>query len=187
MHTHTHTLTHTHTCTHTHMHTHTHRFLRHVEDGYRSNPYHNRVHTADVLQTMHVLLKRGGMQPGYADPLSHMACLLAAVRRGWCGCGCGCGCVQDSVCVCVWLGLSVCMCVYVCVYVCVCKNLYVGVLCVFVCVCLWLGLSVCVYVFVVRCVFVCLYVCVICVSAPFHTRRATRAGQRRRPSIKLCA
>ena len=152
MHTHTHTLTHTHTCTHTHMHTHKHRFLRHVEDGYRSNPYHNRVHTADVLQTMHVLLKRGGMQPGYADPLSHMACLLAAVRRGWCGCGCGCVCVQDSVCVCVWLGLSVC-----------------------------------VYVFVVRCVFVCLYVCVICVSAPFHTRRATRAGQRRRPSIKLCA
>ena len=29
---------------------------------------------------MHVLLNRGGLAPGYADPLSMLACYLAAVR-----------------------------------------------------------------------------------------------------------
>ncbi len=32
-----------------------------VEDGYPDNPYHNRVHAADVLRTLHVLLHRGGV------------------------------------------------------------------------------------------------------------------------------
>ena len=43
------------------------------------NPYHNCTHAADVLQTMHVLLHRGGLVPGYADPLSLLACYLAAI------------------------------------------------------------------------------------------------------------
>ena len=43
------------------------------------NPYHNRTHAADVLQTLHVLLHRGGLVPGYADPITLLACYLAAI------------------------------------------------------------------------------------------------------------
>ncbi len=32
-----------------------------IEDGYAENPYHSRVHAADVLRTLHVLLHRGGV------------------------------------------------------------------------------------------------------------------------------
>lgn len=53
----------------------------------QDNPYHNRTHAADVLQTMHMLLRRGGLTPGYADPLTQVACLLAAVSEGWAGPG----------------------------------------------------------------------------------------------------
>lgn len=56
------------------------RFLRCIEEGYRHNPYHNRAHAADVLQTMHVLLHHGGLAPGYADPMGVLSCYLAAVR-----------------------------------------------------------------------------------------------------------
>lgn len=55
------------------------RFLHCVEEGYKKNPYHNSTHAADVLQTMHVLLHRGGLVPGYADPMTLMACYLAAI------------------------------------------------------------------------------------------------------------
>ncbi|KAJ9516143.1 hypothetical protein QJQ45_024571 [Haematococcus lacustris] len=54
------------------------RFLRAIEAGYQANAYHNATHAADVLQTMHVVLQRSGMLPRYADPLTHLACLLAA-------------------------------------------------------------------------------------------------------------
>ncbi|KAJ9516140.1 hypothetical protein QJQ45_024568, partial [Haematococcus lacustris] len=54
------------------------RFLRAIEAGYQANAYHNAIHAADVLQTMHVVLQRSGMLPRYADPLTHLACLLAA-------------------------------------------------------------------------------------------------------------
>lgn len=57
------------------------RFLRAVEAGYRDNPYHNRTHAADVLQTMHALLTRGGLVPHYADPLTQLACYLAAATH----------------------------------------------------------------------------------------------------------
>ncbi|GFH30816.1 phosphodiesterase, partial [Haematococcus lacustris] len=54
------------------------RFLRAIEDGYINNPYHSKTHAADVLQTYNLILKRGGLIPGYVDPLTHVACLLAA-------------------------------------------------------------------------------------------------------------
>ncbi|GFH21001.1 3'5'-cyclic nucleotide phosphodiesterase [Haematococcus lacustris] len=55
------------------------RWLCCIEDGYCANPYHNRSHAADVLQTMHMLLTRGGLVPGYADQQSMLAAYLAAV------------------------------------------------------------------------------------------------------------
>lgn len=45
----------------------------------RDCPYHNRTHASDVLQTMHVIVTRSGLLPHYADPLTHLACYLAAV------------------------------------------------------------------------------------------------------------
>ncbi|KXZ47713.1 hypothetical protein GPECTOR_33g595 [Gonium pectorale] len=55
------------------------RFLRRLEEGYRPNPYHSKTHAADVLQTFNVVIHRGGLSPGYVDPLSLMACYLAAL------------------------------------------------------------------------------------------------------------
>ncbi|KAJ9508536.1 hypothetical protein QJQ45_012079 [Haematococcus lacustris] len=53
------------------------RWLCCIEDGYCTNAYHNKVHAADVVQTMHVLLTRG-LGSGYADKLSMLAAYLAA-------------------------------------------------------------------------------------------------------------
>ena len=39
------------------------RFLIRIEQGYPSNPYHSRVHAADVLRMYHTLLTRGGVLP----------------------------------------------------------------------------------------------------------------------------
>lgn len=55
------------------------RFLRRIESGYRTNPYHNATHASDVLQTMHCIITRGGLTPGYVDPMHLMACYTAAV------------------------------------------------------------------------------------------------------------
>lgn len=63
------------------------RYLRRIEEGYKANPYHNKTHASYVLQTMHVLIHRGGMIPGYVDPLTHVGCYLAAVRYS-CGIAC---------------------------------------------------------------------------------------------------
>ena len=38
-----------------------HRFLLRIEQGYPNNPYHSRVHAADVLRMFHVVLTRGGV------------------------------------------------------------------------------------------------------------------------------
>ena len=46
------------------------RFLLRIEQGYPSNPYHSRVHAADVLRMYHVVLTRGGVLPA----------LMASVR-----------------------------------------------------------------------------------------------------------
>ena len=40
---------------------------------------HNAVHASDVLQTFHMIVCQGGLIPGYVDPLTHLACLLAAI------------------------------------------------------------------------------------------------------------
>jgi hypothetical protein len=55
------------------------RFLRRIEEGYKTNPYHNSIHASDVLQTMHVMMHRGGLAPGYVDPLTMMAAYTAAI------------------------------------------------------------------------------------------------------------
>ncbi len=56
------------------------QFLMRVEEGYPSNSYHNRIHAADVLQSLHVLLFRGGlMQSGYCDDISLVSCFLSAI------------------------------------------------------------------------------------------------------------
>lgn len=56
------------------------RFLKQVEDAYLPNPYHSKTHAADVLQTLHVCVTRGGMLgSGYADPLAQLAAYFAAV------------------------------------------------------------------------------------------------------------
>jgi hypothetical protein len=58
------------------------QFLHRVEEGYPSNPYHNRMHAADVLQSLHVLLCQGGlMQSNVCDDLSLLSCYLAAVSK----------------------------------------------------------------------------------------------------------
>ena len=56
------------------------RFLLLIEDGYPDNPYHNRIHAADVLQSLHVILCRGQlMEKGFCDDISLLSCYLSAI------------------------------------------------------------------------------------------------------------
>jgi hypothetical protein len=56
------------------------RYLMRIEDGYPTNPYHNRIHASDVLQSLHVLVARGGLRDKeYCDDVSLLACYLSAV------------------------------------------------------------------------------------------------------------
>ncbi len=58
------------------------KFLMRIEDGYPNNPYHNRIHAADVLQSLHVLVVRGGLKAPdhtYCDDVSLASCYLSAV------------------------------------------------------------------------------------------------------------
>ena len=55
------------------------RFLRRVEDGYLPNPYHNKTHAADVLQSQFMLLTAGGLGRRAADPLVLLAAMLSAI------------------------------------------------------------------------------------------------------------
>jgi hypothetical protein len=57
-----------------------------LEAGYHDRekvPYHCREHAAHVLQGMHVILTRGQLLEGSLDPVTHLACLLAAVGEPW--------------------------------------------------------------------------------------------------------
>lgn len=69
-----------HACMRTHTHSPvpdiTHRFLVAVEDRYMDNPYHNRMHAADVLRTLHVIMTRGGVRQ--AMHAAHDIALLSA-------------------------------------------------------------------------------------------------------------
>ncbi|KAF5833462.1 hypothetical protein DUNSADRAFT_10217 [Dunaliella salina] len=51
-------------------------FLLTVEDRYIDNPYHNRIHAADVLRTLHVMMSRGGIRQAMHS--THDIALLAA-------------------------------------------------------------------------------------------------------------
>ncbi|KAF5830629.1 hypothetical protein DUNSADRAFT_14253 [Dunaliella salina] len=56
------------------------KFLMKIEDGYPRNPYHNRVHAADVLRSLHVLVLRGGLiDYGYCDDINLFSCYLSSI------------------------------------------------------------------------------------------------------------
>ncbi len=55
------------------------RFFRRVEEGYRPNPYHSKTHAADVMQSFHVIIHRGGLAPGEEG---------TAAGKGWMGWSC---------------------------------------------------------------------------------------------------
>ena len=67
-------------------------FLCRVEEGYRDNPYHCRIHAADVLRNLYVVMQRGGVLksafPETMD-LSLLSSFFAAIvhdfdhRCGW--------------------------------------------------------------------------------------------------------
>eukprot|EP00798_Chlamydomonas_sp_ICE-L_P023521 gene23521-9044_t len=56
--------------------THLIKFLLKVEQGYKSNPYHSRIHATDVLQKYYVILTQGGLVPGSANKLTLLGCML---------------------------------------------------------------------------------------------------------------
>lgn len=57
------------------------RFFVAVEENYSNNPYHNRVHAADVLRTLHVIMHHGGVRQALhkAQDIALLATYLAAV------------------------------------------------------------------------------------------------------------
>ncbi|KAK9824027.1 hypothetical protein WJX72_007091 [[Myrmecia] bisecta] len=54
------------------------RFLRAIEEGYPNNPYHNRSHAADVLQSTFMLITQGGLS---TNRLCHLAAYTAAIMH----------------------------------------------------------------------------------------------------------
>mmetsp|Transcript_55027 Transcript_55027/g.129775 ORF Transcript_55027/g.129775 Transcript_55027/m.129775 type:complete len:703 (+) Transcript_55027:274-2382(+) len=52
-------------------------FLRQIESGHLENPYHNATHVADVVQSMHCMLSKGGLNK-FVGRLELLAGLLAA-------------------------------------------------------------------------------------------------------------
>ncbi len=55
------------------------RLLHALEAGYPANPYHNQVHAADVLRSLHVLLRAARLNTHYVDRLGLLAAYFAAV------------------------------------------------------------------------------------------------------------
>ncbi|GAX79133.1 hypothetical protein CEUSTIGMA_g6573.t1 [Chlamydomonas eustigma] len=55
-------------------------FLMSIELHYNPHHYHNKTHAADVLQMMHVIVKRSLLKCGVADaPLAKLAYVVAAM------------------------------------------------------------------------------------------------------------
>eukprot|EP00038_Savillea_parva_P027493 m.59893 g.59893 ORF g.59893 m.59893 type:complete len:719 (-) comp7923_c0_seq1:1118-3274(-) len=54
------------------------RYLRNVERAYPRNPYHNRVHALDVMQTCHSVLAHSPELKTTLDPIEKLALLLGA-------------------------------------------------------------------------------------------------------------
>jgi len=52
-------------------------FLRQIETGHLDNPYHNATHVADVVQSMHCLITKGGLHK-FLGRIEILAALLAA-------------------------------------------------------------------------------------------------------------
>eukprot|EP00761_Pharyngomonas_kirbyi_P014183 gb/GECH01014213.1/.p1 GENE.gb/GECH01014213.1/~~gb/GECH01014213.1/.p1 ORF type:complete len:639 (+),score=144.73 gb/GECH01014213.1/:1-1917(+) len=52
--------------------------LEKLENGYQNNPYHNKIHAADVLQTMHSLIQMGEMTR-YFTELDVLSIIIAAI------------------------------------------------------------------------------------------------------------
>ena len=53
-------------------------WLAHIEGQYNDTPYHNRVHAADVTQTVHAMIATGGLRDFLTD-MEVLAILLAAI------------------------------------------------------------------------------------------------------------
>lgn len=53
-------------------------FLRAIESGHQDNPYHNATHVADVMQSMHCLLTKGGIGK-FVGKLEKFAGLFSAI------------------------------------------------------------------------------------------------------------
>jgi hypothetical protein len=53
-------------------------FLRAIESGHQDNPYHNATHVADVMQSMHCLLTKGGIGQ-FVGKLEKFAGLFSAI------------------------------------------------------------------------------------------------------------
>lgn len=64
-------------------------YLRAIEDGHKRHPYHGPHHVASVVQRTHLLIRNGLMQYGILDPLTTLACYIAAAvhdsmtEQGW--------------------------------------------------------------------------------------------------------
>ncbi len=98
------------------------RYLITVEDRYNHNPYHNRIHAADVLRTLHVIMTRGGIRQAMhtAHDIALLAAYFAAVVHDFEHKGEARRRVHDACAQCARARARACVCVCVCVCVRMC-------------------------------------------------------------------
>mmetsp|Transcript_33690 Transcript_33690/g.81670 ORF Transcript_33690/g.81670 Transcript_33690/m.81670 type:complete len:474 (-) Transcript_33690:139-1560(-) len=56
-------------------------YVRRIEQGYKDNPFHNHIHAADVLQTLHSMLQSENGFRSKLTGLEHLSILLAAISH----------------------------------------------------------------------------------------------------------